>query len=147
MEHDPVQSPAAGAPGAPSDDDPTARRALLVTAPNPESRLDYVIALDGRLSAAHGGPITLAVRYVPDRRVLDQPAWSTYCAAISEHTAARLESLAALILGDLANELVPRWVEVRLRHALPDGGAQAVVMQERQPRWSDAALAALLRGE
>ena len=146
MEHDPVQR-ASHAEAAAPHDDTAARRSLLTATPNPEGRLDYLVSLSGRLSADQGSPITLTIRYVPDRLIVSSAAWMAYTARLSDHETGTLESLASVILSDFANELVPRWLEVRLRHALPDGGVQAVGMQERQPQWSDAGLAALLRGE
>ena len=45
--------------------------------------------------------------------------------------------LAACILDDLNNELVPRWVRVRLTSTLDQGTTQAeLVMEDRQPNWT-----------
>lgn len=141
MEHDPASSVP---PQVPPDADPAERRGRLVTAPSPEPRLDYLVLLSASLPAAV--PAALEVRYVPDRLVLTCRGWDAYCDALAPQGGEPLEVLAARILSDIGNELVPRWAEVRLRRSR-DGRHHAVVLQERQPQWSDAALAALLRAE
>lgn len=128
----------------PPDDDPAGRRSLLTATDNPEVRQDYLVLLAANLPAAL--PAHLEIRYVPDRRVLGCRGWDAYCDALAPLGGQPLETLAALILGDLTNELIPRWLEVRLSRSGP-GRRHAVTFQDRQPQWSDTALPALLRGE
>ncbi len=113
--------------------DPTAqRRARLATAENPARRLDYLVVLKGQLG--DGRPVEL--RYVPDRVILAPQALDHYLAALRP---AGLEALVGTMLGDLNNELVPRWVAV----ALADG-EHRVIAEDRQPNWNNPELLAHL---
>lgn len=135
-------------------DDPSdaaQRRALLDTRSNPEQRLDYLVALSGTVPAGPGhGAAVLSVRYVPDRVILRADGWRGYLQALSGGIFESLEEATAAVLGDVSNELVPRWVEVRARL---DGDAATglplheVVIEERQPAWSNPILDRRLRGD
>ena len=111
------------------------RRALLLTAPNPDARLDSVVTLGGRV--AEGASIRL--RYVPDRLVLDATAFGRYLNAVP--AVASLEALAAAILADVNDQAVPRWVEVAATASHED---HAVLISDRQPKWDNPALLARL---
>lgn len=113
--------------------DPAPRRALLRFAANPDPALDYMVTLTAPLHDGSG----VEIRFVPDTQVLDAACLPVYLAALP---AGGPESLAALVLGDLANELLPRWVRVTLSAGDPGGVRHVVVMEERQPRWDNAAL-------
>lgn len=134
-------------PDPSSAPDPAPRRALLRPIANPAPGLDYLVTLDGPL--ADGGAVR--VRYVPDRSVISADVLEDYlreaaaAAAAAGGGAARPEGLAALILGDIGNEVLPRWLEVALTPLARGAVRQAVVMQERQPRWDNPALLARLK--
>ncbi len=115
--------------------DLTARRQLLQTDPNPTPRLDYVVSLSGSLPRRDDG--LLAVRYVPDRLLLPPEAFRRYLAALAALDGG-LERLAGLVLEDMLNELVPRWVEVRARAGA--GPRQDVLLVDRQPHWDNPSL-------
>ncbi|SOD99967.1 hypothetical protein [Caenispirillum bisanense] len=119
--------------------DPAPRRALLRLADNPEPALDYMVTLTATLPDGGG----LVVRCVPDRAVLDTTALPEYLAAVPP---GRPEATATLILGDLANELLPRWLRVAVTAPAPGPGGigHTVVMEERRPRWDNPALLAQL---
>ena len=124
-----------------------ARRARLQVHPNPDIALDYIVSVSGQIPPSDGlGPIGAKVRYVPDRLILDPAAFATYLARLADEAAATLEEMAILLLQDLANELVPRWLEIQVTLE-PDAGAepgrqQAVLLQEQQPRWDNPNLLA-----
>ncbi|MSO93171.1 MAG: hypothetical protein EXQ86_07200 [Rhodospirillales bacterium] len=124
--------------------DPHARRSLLLTTPNPDARLDYVITLGGRVAWA-GREASLCLRYVPDRSVIDAEAFGRYLDAFAGAPATPLESLAATVLADINDQLVPRWAEVA---ATAPGGTRlkehSVLIADRQPKWDNPALLARL---
>lgn len=126
------------------------RRALLDTRPNPEQRLDYVVALSGAVAAGPGhGAAVLSVRYVPDRVILRADGWRGYLQMLSGEIFESLEEAAVAVLSDVSNELVPRWVEVRAcLDAETSGGRplHEVVIEERQPSWSNPLLDRHLHG-
>lgn len=117
--------------------DPAPRRALLRFAANPDPALDYIVTLTASLHDGSG----VEIRFVPDTQVLDAGCLPAY---LAELPAAGPEARAALVLGDMANELLPRWLRVTLSAAGPAGVRHVVVMEERQPRWDNAALLARL---
>lgn len=121
-----------------------ARRALLLTAPNPNARLDYAATMAGRVVWARR-QASVRLRYVPDRAVLDPDAFVQYLDAVSRTPAATLEALAIAVLADINDQLVPRWAEVAVAAVgttRPD--EHAVVIADRQPKWDNPALLARL---
>lgn len=126
------------------------RRKLLATSANPTQRLDYVIKITRQLSLKarpHG--VTLNIRTIPDRLILDEAAISGYMQALEQMAWANLESLAQTILDDFSNEIVPRWVEVSLHQAAGGGHGDAfeyaVALEDRQPSWSNPQLLSRLK--
>ena len=129
-----------------SDQDATRdRRRRLTVAPNPRSGLDYVVTLGGTL-AVEGmpGPVTVRVRYVPDRDTIAAPVFTDYLSALADAPWSDLETLGAAVLGDLNSELVPRWMQVVLLSSRTDGGEYSVLLEDRQPKWDNQRLLARL---
>lgn len=120
----------------PAPADPGPRRALLRPAANPEPALDTLVFLDAPLPG--GGHVSL--RLVPDRSVLAPDTFAAYLEGACSAGAPSAEALAALILGDMMNELLPRWLRVAVQ--APECGAvrHAAVMEDRQPHWDNPAL-------
>lgn len=111
--------------------DPAPRRALLRLADNPEPALDYLVTLRASLPDGSG----VEIRCVPDRHILQADCISSYIQAVP---AGAPEAVTAMILGDLSNELLPRWLRVTITAAGPIG--HQVVMEDRRPRWDNPAL-------
>ena len=129
------------------------RRALLPTRPNHAANLDYVISVGFALPLA-GGEARLFVRYVPDRTLLDTELLEPYLQAVAaaqngDTDSEAVEPAAVMVLGDLASELVARWVQVLVRRDGPDGsdgsGAEEILVEDRQPNWNNAPLLSGLR--
>ena len=101
------------------------------------------------LSLALDNSLSLTVSYVADRFLLTRDGFAAYAkartAAMPWDTA--LESLAALVADDLANELVPKWLRVSfVQEGAQDGAPRhAVVVEDRQPGWDHPSLATLLK--
>ncbi|MFQ5785227.1 MAG: hypothetical protein ACE5H8_10445 [Alphaproteobacteria bacterium] len=123
----------------------TRRRGHLVTAPNPGRRNDYVVTLAGMMEAPEpAAEVGVTLRYVPDRVVLRPAAFAAYIEVLREASWDGLEELATTILGDVNNELIPRWVHVSLKADNPEGGYHAVDLDDRQPNWDNPSLLARL---
>lgn len=105
------------------------RREELVTRPSPDPRHDYLVDL-----VAAAGPVTLRVRYVPDRLILDPASLARH----AEGLTGTPEAVALALLDDLANELVPRWLEVTATADAPL--PHRVVAEDRQPAWDNPRL-------
>ena len=81
----------------------------------------------------------LTVCYVPDKLIVSESAFDAYLAALGDQDWHAPEALAVATLGDLNNELVPRWVSV-----IVDRDRHKVVVEDRQPGWTNPALLAHL---
>ncbi len=125
------------------------RRSLIATMPNPDSRLDYVTALKGTIPPGEEGwETTIALRYVPDKLIIEPAAFGRYLEALKGPKRGSLEEVAVTVLNDINNEVVARWVQVS---ASAPGGAHpgvaehGVMVEDRQPRWDNPALLSRLR--
>ena len=119
------------------------RRGHLTSTANPDKKLDYIVTLEGHLPNAHSQSHHIALRYVPDRNVLDAKSFGDYLDALSQDPWDTPEDLAVTILSDVNNEIIARWVQVSLsvperqHHAVE---THAVVIEDRQPGWDNAGL-------
>ncbi len=122
------------------------RRALLHAAPRPGSQaLDYVISLGGGVShAVHPAPLSVLLRYVPDKRIVEPPSFMAYLKALDEAPLASVEAVGVAILEDVSNEVVPRWLQV-LVSAESDDPQYTVLLEDRQPKWDNPALLSRLK--
>lgn len=118
------------------------RQSRIETVRNPLSRVDYLCKVVGKTG---DGAATISLRYVPDKLLLQEEAFEIYLTALPE--TGILESLAAMVLDDLNNELVPRFLQIRVT-AATDGldAGHAVLIEDRRPRWDNPALLARLPG-
>lgn len=122
------------------------RRGLLVTRANPDPRADLLVELDMSLSPrAANGPVSVTIRYVPDRWLVDPDALAAYAAAFEAGPWSGLEPLALAVRDDLNNEAVPRWLQVAACGPSASGSSQRVLVEDRQPRWDNPALLARLK--
>ena len=103
--------------------------------PNPNARHDYIVRLDG--SAGAGARLTL--HYVPDRSIADAAAFESYLGALGTDAPHTLEALAARVLEDINNTLVPRYARVTIT-----GDKHAVLVEESRPGWENDALISTL---
>ena len=103
--------------------------------PNPNARHDYIVRLDG--SAATGARLTL--HYVPDRTIADAAAFESYLRTLGADAPQTLEALAARVLDDVNNALVPRYARVTVT-----GDKHAVLVEDSQPGWENDALISVL---
>ncbi|MEX2617803.1 MAG: hypothetical protein WD767_17065 [Alphaproteobacteria bacterium] len=117
------------------------RLALLAVEGNPSAHLDYLSRLDG---AAAGDRTHVTLYYVPDKLVLPPAAFNNYLAALGEYSGKLLEQLAATILEDFNNEVVPRWLSIRLERQMPGMSAHRTLFEDQQPKWNNPALLARL---
>lgn len=121
------------------------RQTAIETQPNPNPALDYLCHLDGRLGEA--ATISISLRYVPGKLVMDTEALGIYLCNVDLEENQSLEALAALILDDLNNELVPRWIQVIL--IADDRGldrGHRVLLEDRQPKWDNPTLLSRISG-
>ena len=124
-----------------------ARQSSLDPASNPAPQLDYLCRLTGALHDG-GAKLEVSVAYVPDRGVLTDTGFAAYLESLA-NAAETAEALAVTVIDDLNNELVPRWVQVRIRRLNVDEDAPigaAVLVEDRQPNWSNPDLLSRILG-
>jgi len=117
----------------------TLPRHLLQCGTNPNATLDYLIAID---DCAAESDWLVALRYVPDKLVLEPATLAHYIKQLMTRNLDGPEGLALAILEDINNETIPRWVEVACasRHT----PQHRVLVEDRQPNWDNSALLARL---
>lgn len=118
-----------------------ARRALLTTTANPEPGLDYLVTAHGQVDTANG-PAEVRLRWVPGRWILDPAGLDTWLAALADGPWTTVEALASVMLDDINNEAVPRWLEVTVTSTRTIGSLthHAVRLEDRQPDWDNPTL-------
>ena len=124
------------------------RRSYLVTEPNPDRRLDYVVSLDEYVPLLGEGESRTELFYIPDRLILRSGSLARYLEALTRLAWDSLEEVAVTIRDDINNEVVPRWLQIAV--AAPEGehpeaGSHGVMLEDRQPKWDNQALLSRLR--
>lgn len=109
------------------------RRAHLVFRPNPTRKIDSLNLVSGRIPATQ---VRVILRYVPGKQFLEHRSFDRYLSALAPVTKDGIEELAYVILDDLNNELVPRWLEIIVE--LDDGNK--VLVEDRMPGWENHTL-------
>lgn len=123
--------------------DSVERRRDLALTENPNRRLDYIITLEGSLEGEP--PLTVQLRYVPDRNILNSASFGRYLSTLSKGKWDSREQIAASILDDINNEVVARWVQVLLSGSDALVSSHRVLMEDRQPKWDNPDLLSRLR--
>ncbi|NJB76078.1 hypothetical protein [Thalassospira tepidiphila] len=120
------------------------RRNLIQTEPNPGTRIDYVVTLQSNLTGAKDVfPARLTLRYVPDRLILKTSNLAEYYAEIASIEFENFEAAAVLLMDDFNNELVPRWISLRLGKQTADNDQvfhHETALEDRQPKWGNPRL-------
>lgn len=117
-----------------------ARRSRLETIPNPNAAIDYLCGLSAH---AQDDSAIIHIRYVPDKLLLPTQSFGHYLHDLHLAPETSLEELALVILDDINNEVVPRWVQIRVDadDKSLDRGHRTLI-EDRQPRWDNKALLA-----
>ena len=124
----------------------------IETAENPNPRVDYLVLLE-----SDGGPegTHVALRYVPDKLVVRAAAFRAYLDGLEDVAGApnAPERLALRILHDLNDEVIPRWIQITVTAQAPGaeacpaaGDGHRVLVEDKQPKWENAALIAQAGG-
>lgn len=116
-------------------------RYRLLSFTNPNPKIDYISRLDGD---ALNGDLTVSLSYVPDKLVLLTAAFHEYLADIQITETASLEPVALQVLDDINNEVVPRWVEVKIWARSESKKSTNVIVIDQQPKWKNPSLLARL---
>ncbi|MEQ8392426.1 MAG: hypothetical protein RIG26_07475 [Thalassospira sp.] len=120
------------------------RRNLILTETNPGPQVDYVVTLQSNLTGAKNVfPARMTLRYVPDRLILKTDDLAQYYAEISNIAFENFESAAVLLMDDFNNELVPRWISLRLDKQTADNDQifhHEAALEDRQPKWGNPRL-------
>lgn len=137
-----------------------ARQALLNPKPNPAQKRDCLSSLSGTLrvkkmetTAPEGSQmgvehlsdarihLVITLTYAPDRFIIEADDWHAYLQLLERATSFfTLENFADLVLDDVNNETVPRWLQVQISWIKDTETLQTVLIEDRQPNWDNAAL-------
>ena len=99
-------------------------------------RLVFADTTGGTARPDGDAPVTTVwVGYVPDRLIIANQGFHAYLDGLEALSLETPEALTAIIIDDLMDELVPRWISVVI-----DCGGHRVTMQDGQPHWSNPTL-------
>ena len=127
----------------PSESD-GARRKTLRTRSNPKPGRDAVLTLKkdnllvASLPLASNAPLTVCIYYVPDRLIAEAALTTDYFKLLAQQPWPGVEELAHAVIDDFNNELIPRWISIRITAHLD--AEFSVYMEDRQPLWDNPAL-------
>jgi len=126
-------------------DNRVARQESIATHPLPDATVEFLCNLECRLATVDA---TIRLTYVPYKSVLSADGFAAYLKELPKpgNAANVLERYAAMMLDDLNNELVPRWLQLVLTRQRDDGTVQRVLVEDKQPRWNNKVLLARARG-
>lgn len=124
----PIDLPDIAAEAAAIERELADRQALLPTVPNPNPKIDILTRGSARVGAI-GLPIT--VIYVPDKRLIASGGLAGFAKSFQPE-GETLEARAVSLLREISDELVPRWIQLRLGE-----GDHRVLMEDRQPKWTN----------
>ena len=126
-----------------------ARRALLDTLDNTDQKLDYVVTLEETFNfAGNGEKAIIQLRYIPDKLVLTPNSFSDYLAAFANLSWSSLEETTSVVLDDLNNEVVARWIQIHTKMATSSDDSfqnHQVFLEDHQPHWDNPRLLARLK--
>ena len=111
-------------------------RQLLEVMPAPAVGLMTIATL----SSALNNGLALAVSYVPDQHVLTRAGFDAYARALESAPVTTPEALAALVAGDVSNELVPKWLRVTVNRSSNGAVNHSVTVEDRQPGWDHTSM-------
>jgi len=124
--------------------DPMTRRQHLETHATPDRHLEFVATLSGRLQAdCADDAITLHVRYVADRLILNSKDFQDYLRHLETLHWNSPEEISAAVLGDCNDVLVARWIEVVIdvgRSINRNATCHSIKVEDRQPGWDNPSL-------
>jgi hypothetical protein len=126
----------------PAHDHLRQRRACLQTMANPAADHDRISILSGELPTSGligGGPIRVDLRYIADRDLIAATALAEYFQVAAREPCESLDAYADMVLSDLTNELIPRWIWLRMQSS-----GHQVIQQDRQPAWDNPGLLATM---
>ena len=125
------------------------RRCLLVCSRNPDIKLEYIISITGHMAnPGLGGSSVIHLNYVPDKTILRPASFGRYLDAIGTIELSTLEECAAIILNDINNELVAKWVQLSISAPKQDHRGidrHEVMLEDRQPNWDNIGLLSRLK--
>ena len=132
-----------------TEDERVLRQSSIATTPNPIPQTDYLCHLSGKLTSSGGQSTTVDLRYVPDKWILLPAALADYLHALNTPAQEALELTAQLLLDDLNNQLVARWLQIVLTgppEPATDIAAHRILLEDRQPQWDNPALLQRIAG-
>lgn len=112
-------------------DDRIARQEAIRIAAMPSSRPEVLLRNEETLPFRQ----VVSIRYVPDRYFLPKGALQDYLQMIPDQAWSEVHEAAFVIMDDLNNQLVPKWIQVMVKT-----DSDAALIEDRQPQWQNAAL-------
>lgn len=119
-------------------------RARLPLHDNPRPSREYIVGMKTVLMLTQGAQdaateLSIHIRYVPDRLICDSAQMTEYFNSLARLSKDGLEEMANAIADEFNNELIPRWISVKLSLSV-DGVLQSAHVEDKQPLWDNPGL-------
>ena len=113
---------------------------ILSSFPNPYRNKTYIVAIIQEISL-NGQAFKFGLRYTPDKLLLDHEGLAGYLEQMLNRESKKAELLAHDILEDIMNQIIPKWIEINLKHEENKFGQNVLVtIEDRQPGWENSPL-------
>ena len=106
------------------------QEAIKIVAAKP-SRPETLLRIQSSFAPDH----RISLRYIPDRYLLPDQSFQAYLRSIPTEAWQEVHEVAFVIMDDLNNQLVPKWIQVMV-----ETDCDAALIEDRQPQWQNAAL-------
>ena len=113
------------------------RRENLAFIDNPRVPYQYMISHTQKLNSQ----TELRIAYIPDKKLLNLPSCEAYFNHLADLTSPQILTN---LLDDLQNELLPRWLMVKIKETKENKSVDEITAIDFQREWKDFTLAETL---
>lgn len=112
----------------------------LSSFPNSYRNKTYIVSVIQEITL-NGQAFQFGLRYAPDKLLLDHEGLAGYLEQMLNRESKKAELLAHDILEDIMNQIIPKWIEINLKHEENKFGQSVLItIEDRQPGWESASL-------
>ncbi len=116
------------------------KKDTLSTFPNPYRNKTYIVSIIQEITL-NRQTFMFGMRFVPDKLLLDHESLASYLDQMLAQNPKKAEILAHDILEEIMDQIIPKWVEVNLKHEENKFGQNVMItIEESQPGWQSDAL-------
>ena len=112
------------------------RQQEIITIKNPNMANEYLCKISCQIKI--NSPIEINLCYIPDKLIISEKAFNIYLSSLKITKDIPIETIAHIILDDLNNELVAKWIQIIISADInKQGSSHKILLEDRQPRWNN----------